>query len=329
MKFFTPSNKHKKAGISLLLAIVGSTIALSIALAILSTITRSVEQSQNLERSTQVFFAIESGLEAGFFHHNARGQGVKFLELNDGSFPAAQIINHDSTNIDTSWTIDGRSDSHVIEGLIYEDTPLQLRWFWDNSDTVDDNPATNQEDNVPNFNMSFDPDNDVPGQSDLNFGADEDGPLLSWILTRSTATGVGSLVPSADDPENPCDLPTSFICRDRLSSSLASNDASRNNTLLPRTQTETTSTIFDFLNVAGGSKFQLIVTPTRPFVDSWTGQKIDGIPFQLTGVSGQNLPLPEYEIHTMVSTHGFSKELELSNIPEQTAIQAFSYSLFD
>ncbi len=304
---------------------VGSTIAISIAVAMVGIVIRSVEQSQDLERSTQVFFAIESGLEAGFFHHNARGQGVKFLDLNDASFPVEQTISHSVTTLDSRWTIDGRATSPILEGLVYENTPLQLRWFWDNSTKVTDSP--NIIDNAPNFQLEFDPYNELPAGFDFNTSSNE--VLLSWLLTKAeSAAGIRSLAPLASDPESPCTLPSSFICRDQLTSiTFSSTDSSRIGTLLPR-NTGTTDNIDNFItNPVGNSTFQLVITPILKFQDSISGVKIAGIPFKIT--NSLALPRPDYSIFTSVSAGDFSKDLNILNIPERTSIQAFSYVIFE
>lgn len=323
MKSFLFSHKNKKAGLSLLLAMVGSTIAVSIAIGILAIVTRSVEKSQGLERSTQTFFAIESGLEAGFFHHNARGQGVQFTALNGPSFPKEQSINHEAVNITTNWSIDGRSDSATLNGLIHENKPLQLRWYWDNAETVAD--EQDEQEHIPNFTLQFDPDDKIPANFD--FGAVENNVLISWMFTRrSGSMGLGSLVPKADDPEFPCVPNTSFICRDQLYSATLSSGDTRTGSLLPRTATATTDTINNFLT--DGTKFQLVLTPAREFRDSAKGE-IPGIPFKLTENSGISLPRPDYSVYTTATTGSFSKEVDVLNIPEQTSVQAFSYVIFD
>ncbi len=324
MKSFLFRYKNKKAGLSLLLAMVGSTIAISIVIAILTLVTRSVEQSQGLERSTQTFFAIESGLEAGFFHHNARGQGVRFLPLNDPSFPEKQSVVHEEVNITTNWTIDGRTENSTLNGLVHENTPLQLRWYWDNAESVEE--VSDPQAYTPNFTLDFDPDNEIPPNFDFN--AVENNVLISWMLTRRGGSmGLGSLVPKADDPENPCLPDTSFICRDQLYSMTLSSGDTREGSLLPRTATDTTDTINNFLS--DGTKFQLVLTPAREFRDSATGNKIPGIPFRLIENGGITLPRPEYSVYTSLSAGNFSKKIDILSIPEQTSVQAFSYVIFD
>ena len=309
---------------SLLLSMVGSMIAVSIVIGILTVVTRSVEKSQGLERSTQTFFAIESGLEAGFFHHNARGQGVQFTALNNPLFPEEQSIRHEAVNITTDWSIDGRSDSSILNGLIYENTPLQLRWYWDNAATVAD--VQDEQTYVPNFSLQFDPDDEIP--TNFDFGVVENNVLISWMLTRrGGSVGMGSLVPKSDDPEFPCQTNTSFICRDQLYSATLSSGDLAEGSLLPRTATNTTDTINNFL--LDGTKFQLVLTPALEFRDSATDDKIPGIPFKLTENGGIALPRPDYSVYTSATTGRFSKEVDILNIPEQTSVQAFSYVIFD
>lgn len=328
MKFFRFLHKNKKRGISLLLAMVGSTIAMSIVITILVMVTRSVEQSQGLERSTQSFFALESGLEAGFFHHNARGQGVQFLKLTDEAFPESQAIVHENVNITTSWTIDGRSEDATLDGLVYENTPLQLKWFWDNAASAEIEP--NIETHKPNFTLNFDPENELSDFDFMQSLSEEpfNTVLLSWMFTRSGGSdGLGSLVPKASDEESPCETPTSFICRNNLNSSPLFSADTSTGSLLPRTTSATTDTISNFLSA--GTKFQLVLTPALEFRDSATGNKIPGIPFRLIENGGITLPRPEYSVYTSLSSGNFAKEIDILNIPEQTSIQAFNYVIFD
>jgi hypothetical protein len=325
MKSFLLSHKNKRAGVSLLLAMIGSTMAISIVVAILVIVTRSVEQSQELERSTQVFFAIESGLEAGFFHHNARGQGTSFLALDDINFPEEQKIIHTATNIETDWTIDGRSETATLEGLIEENKPLQIRWFWDNADTVVEPISLFSV--VPNFEFTLDPDTTI---LNFDFGSMDTETLISWMLTRKDDNGVASLVPSASDPTNLCGGISSFICENQLwEVSLRSDEGTIQNTFLPRTDTKT-KTIINFLSDGTpNAKFQLVLTPTLEFRNSGTTAKIVGIPFKLVEKNNIILPRPDYSVRTSVSTGKFLKNINLENIPEQTSVQAFSYVIFD
>ena len=304
---------------SLLLAMIGSTLALGIVVSMVTIIIRSVEQSQDLERSTQVFFAIESGLEAGFFHHNARGQGVSFAAI--GNVPNSQIITHSATTLDSSWTINGRAGSNTYSGMIYENTPLQLRWFWDNSDKVTDNPSAHQTNLAPGFHIEF------TGTSTAStFGSINSEVLLSWLLTKRTTNGVQSLTPYASNPENLCNTTaSSFFCDDGLSR-LFNYDSNFWGTLIPRIDSTTTAQVGSFISDVDATNFQLIITPTLKFEDD-AGNKVAGIPFELTGTEA--LPLPHYSVSTSVTAGDFTKNLSVSNIPEQTILQAFNYVIFD
>jgi len=302
------------------LAMIGSTLALGIVVSMVTIIIRSVEQSQDLERSTQVFFAIESGLEAGFFHHNARGQGVRFAAIDN--VPNSQIITHSVTTLDSRWTINGRADGVTYAGMIYENTPLQLRWFWDNSDEVTDNPSAHQTNLAPGFHIEF-----TGTSSASTFGTTDPEVLLSWLLTkRTTTSGVQSLTPHADNPEDLCTTSSSsFFCDNGLIRSFDYNSGFLGK-LVPRTASATTETVDDFINLETAENFQLIITPALKFEDV-AGNKVEGIPFQIT--EDEALPLPHYSVSTSVTAGDFTKNLSVSNIPEQTILQAFNYVIFD
>lgn len=109
---------------------------LSLAFATLNSITRSLDQASNIQRSTQLFFASESGAEAAFFHHNARTPGVNFTGAH-----ASQSINHSSIDADTTWTIQGRTstidgtsnnDATIVD-ILQEGQTLKIPLRWDSS----------------------------------------------------------------------------------------------------------------------------------------------------------------------------------------------------
>ncbi len=283
-------------------------------------ITRSVEQSQDLERSTQVFFAIESGLEAGFFHHNARGQGVDFLDIGETGFPTAQIITHSYTTLDSGWTIKGRADVNNYYGMIYENTPLQLRWFWDSSTVVTDRPSTHETNLTPDFTLYFDPTN--PSLDASDFGSLDTEVLLSWLLTKRADGAIQSLTPFVADSVNSCvTTESSFFCDDDFSRDFSSSSGFIGR-LIPRTDSNTTESVNSFISNGdpAPTNFQLVLSPTLKF-------EKEGIPFKLTGT--QALPLPYYSVSTSVTAGDFTKDLVVSNIPEQTILQAFNYVIFD
>ncbi len=333
MKYFCFTNKYKKSGVSLLIAFICATIALLVVLGILTTVSRSLEQSKNLERSTQVFFAIESGLEAGFFHHNARGQGVSFEKFESDDFDTQQIISHEATTLKTLWTLDGRQEfngDREMEGIIYEDAPLQFRWYWDNASQVSQEitPKYLQ----PNFTLGFTPKDIDCGENELY---EDDCVIINWMLTRKTISGTSetnSLIPQYTDDDNPCDNDL-FICKNNLaagSAGLESINSDESVSLLPKNPEtpEFRTSISGFL-AKENTEYQLILTPLRPFIDT-DQEVVPGLKFTFNlSQETSSLPRPDYTVKTRIKTNDFSRDLTLENIPEQTAIQAFSYAIFD
>jgi hypothetical protein len=130
--------KTKVEGISIFVSMGTSLLVLSLAFATLSSIGRSIDQASNIQRSTQLFFASESGAEAAFFHHNSRGAGLNFTGAH-----STQDISHPSINAETSWTIEGRTDKvdnainndATIVDILKEGQTYKIPFQWD--------PATN------------------------------------------------------------------------------------------------------------------------------------------------------------------------------------------
>ncbi len=222
--------KTKIEGISIFIAMGTSLLVLSLAFATLTSIARSIDQASNIQRSTQLFFASESGAEAAFFHHNSRGAGVNFI----GTHPT-QSIAHPSINATTNWTIEGRTsqvdsalnnDATIVdilkEGQTYK-VPLQ----WDKSTNPGENPpsiSSTQYDSPDNSYDSleirfFQTPADIPSsqaltdfetrygfQSDafdplkgsFDFGDNGDEAILiDWSITRKNSVqGVQTFIPT-------------------------------------------------------------------------------------------------------------------------------------
>ena len=144
--------KNKNEGISILIAMGTSLLVLALAFATLNSIARSLEQASNIQRTTQLFFASESGVESTFFNHNARETGLLFSGTDD-----SQTITHSRINATTTWTLIGRStkltdDSSnypIYGGIMKENETIQIPLHWDTSLTPD-NPVNNS--GAPNYN---------------------------------------------------------------------------------------------------------------------------------------------------------------------------------
>ncbi len=238
--------KTKNEGISLLIAMGGSFLVLIMAFATLLSIQKTLAQVESLERSTRLFFATESGIEAAFYHHNSRGAGVEFTDISSAS--NSQKIEHLNGSIISSWTIKGRSKPVV--GLLREDETVQIPLHWDNSVDPTQNPNTHKDKiggtpneefyltfyndsadmsaadkavleamtngsvTIPNnFNFGDDGDND---DTDGDRGADGNEILIDWSVSR-TVSGVG--IQTFNPKGNKCkigDPASDFICEQTL-----------------------------------------------------------------------------------------------------------------
>ncbi len=234
--------KTKNEGISLLIALGGSFLVLLVAFATLLSIDKMLSQMASLERSTKLFFAAESGVEAAFYHHNSRGVGVDFEDI--GSTGNSQKIPHLSGSINAEWTIDGRSDdiddggdvNAPIIGLLKEGQTVQIPLSWDDASTPKDDSSVGKVGGSPShyFKLEFYNDSDdmaateeaifenlfgkrVSIPADFDFGKDSsdgDEILIDWNLSRKDDTkGIQTFSPL----ENDCNQDEDFICEDLIS----------------------------------------------------------------------------------------------------------------
>lgn len=221
----------KTEGISILIAMGTSMLVLTLAFATLNSIARSLDQASNIQRSTQLFFASESGAESAFFHHNARGAGLSFTAAH-----ASQSLNHSSINADTNWTIQGRSNTSdsgsptvgnaTVVDILREGQTLQIPLRWDESaNPLEDPPQvtasqynqpTNSLDNI-SFTFFLDPAS-IPASSardafnaeysfasgvfpipnTFDFGENgNNAVLIDWSFTRKhSRLGVQTFIPT-------------------------------------------------------------------------------------------------------------------------------------
>ena len=237
--------QHKNDGISLIVALGGSLLVLSIGLATLISISRSLEQSASLERSTKLFFAAESGIEGAFFHHNARGAGLDMvdgsIEFPGGSGDFPQRIPHFSGSVESEWTIESRETP--IVGLLKEGQSVQIPLFWDDATNPKAPPPVGTPTGLGaapghHFALNFYKSSgdmgaiqsvfedqygvvDITGLvSNFDFGKssapDGEQILIDWSLTRKNNNeGVQTFSPREED----CSLDEDFICEDSFRSS--------------------------------------------------------------------------------------------------------------
>jgi len=225
--------KTKNPGVSILIAMGTSLLVLALAFATLSSIVKSLQQAGSIQRSTQLFFASETGLEAAFFHHNARGAGTNFTGIN--------TITLDNIGADVNWQVDGRSDltDHLgdpaFAGVLKENQNIRIPLHWDTS--ADPNIAPPNDPNGKlaageQINLTFyNGIEDIPvGTGNLaleelltefdnfeipiafNFGDDADGDssdgdrganinevLIDWSFTRkNNVVGIQTFVPTSN-----------------------------------------------------------------------------------------------------------------------------------
>jgi len=120
--------KTKNPGISLLIAFGISLLILGIALAVLLSVGKTVGQVANIERSNQIFFAAESGVEAALLHRSIRGDGVEFADEEQES----QQLGHGSVFATTKWNLEGRSKP--VMGVLAEYGRIEVPLYWDNAE---------------------------------------------------------------------------------------------------------------------------------------------------------------------------------------------------
>lgn len=307
--------KHK--GISLIISLGTSFIVLGVVMVILLAVSRSLEQSANLERANQVFFATESGVEAAFFHHNSRGSGANFVTDGSSENPG-QRIRHTVVGALSNWKIEGRSAS--FSSLLKEDQNVQIPFFWDAAVIPTEPPTeTSLSFGSESFTLAFSNDGFPVG---FDFGDIEDEVLIDWKMSRKTAEGVQTFLP---EDTGGCEGGTAFICESDLPATITSGD-SINGRQQPCTQADNCpTTLVQFLSE--GSNFKLSFKPLLSFESDDGTQKIPGIPFTLT-TGGTEVPRDEYKIVADISLGDFTQKMELT-IPEKTSIGSFDYVIFD
>ncbi len=357
--------KTKNAGITIIVAMATSLLVLGLAFATINSVAQSLEQAGNTQRSTQLFFAAESGIEAAFFHHNSRGQGTTLQTV------ANQTLEHDSVNVETAWEIIGRANetssggSQFYADILRENQTIQIPLAWDTSTTPTGAPnqsgalGTTEDVTIKFYAQLQDPSgtsNDTPddanirdsllgrynpfvidnGSGGFDFGdAGSDEVLIDWSLSRKSNQGIETFIPTGnEDCTNGSTVVDGFICENQLllvaNSSL---DITTSDTIVGKILpglTDTNLTTFWNCNEAGVSScedFRLTFRPLLKFTDTNTS-KIIGIPFSVETNNGSQFPLPDYTVVTDVTQESFSQGVELQ-IPERTSIGAFDYVIFD
>ncbi len=350
---FRFSMSRKEKGISILVSMGTSLLVLALAFATLDSIARSLDQASNIQRTTQLFFASESGIEASFFHHNSRGAGLDF-----SSGDASQTIVHPVVDATTSWSLQGRTttsngNNAALAEMLKENQTIQIQLQWDSSGnpTIAPNnsggPNFISDDLIVNFYNDTD---QIPNStaknallaeygaseitSGFDFGSANTEVLIDWSLSRkSTTRGVETFVPTDNSD---CSGATGFICEDQLMA--GTQTISTNNTtpgkILPGTNVTDLNAFWSCTDSGGGtcSDFRLTFRSLLKFEDTGTATKIPGIPFMVEySGSGTVKPFPKsyYTVNSDVSlAEQFSQQISI-DIPEKTSIGAFDYVVFD
>lgn len=359
MKFFS---KPKQKGTTLVVSLIISFLVLGLAMTVLESVDRTLEQAQNLQRGDQVFYGAESGLEAAFFHHNVRGHGVDFGELTQTPFPTSLSIAHNATNIDVNWTIDGRAESGgglaaTVSGLIHRDEYIQLPLYWDG--------AADPSEGVVGDGLDLDAEGfllqlqrpEFPTTYLTSLTTNSTDPLVGWgIIREHNVEGLQTLIPVVEG-DDPCGRNATFICDgDGASGQISRSEWwSFGTRLNPGAITIQDSTpilgqvipppsdiLFqsqtwpEFLapnpEVASNSyvlTLQGLGTFKREADTGGIEMAIEGVPFLVrAGNMSGELPRPAYVVRAQVQQGDFEKTIE-TTISEQSASGVFNYVIFD
>jgi hypothetical protein len=350
---------HKKKGISLLVAMGGSLLVLGIALLTLISIRKSLDQSLGIERSTKFFFAAESAIESGFYHHNARGVGLNF----EGENELSQEIKLLEDSVSARWTLDGRKP--ILFGLLREDQTVQIPLYWDNSGNPTENKNTDGK--IDNFNFEltfllesgdldaydlnadgFEDDADIAYfesiygtveiGDDFDFGSAEKQILIDWSMARRNNNGtIQTFSPTFDNTTQNCGTPTNaggLICENELQSggnSITFNSPTIGGRTLPigSEGSEEGDMLDNFVGCVGSDncdRYSLTFRPLLKFESEDKTEKIPGIPYVLE--TTDTIPQSSYTLRAEVSEGEYAQTIELS-VPEKTTIGAFNYVIFD
>ena len=180
--------KLKTEGMTLLIAMTICLLVLGLSFQILRSVTKSVDRNSNIERSTQMFYAAESGLEAALLHQNIRGGGL-FFEPVDENDPL-MTLHHSVINAKSLWAVQGRfSDAELStlpdfwakNILLREYGRIEVPLFWNAADTPQEDPTDiegvdfmNNENVAVVFDLA-----DEDGQrfvpNNFDFGVNEEG----------------------------------------------------------------------------------------------------------------------------------------------------------
>lgn len=346
----------KKKGVSLVVSVVVSFFVLAMTMAILISVNKSLQNAVGLERFNQATFAAEAGMEASFFHHNARGQGVHFGDIS--TVGSDQTISFPDGDI--TWSVLGRTDDQgtnndILTGVLLEDQTVTIPLHFDNAASVSNDPTNNYADIENDFSLKFSrrtfgANGDISQQAadtyvtwDFDFGLDENNPVINWSISRFNNDGVlQTFIPTSilDQGKLACASAsyfpedTGYICRDHLkqlattASISLESDGFVMGKILPG---DYQVNLNQFMNVSdshsgsGSNRVRKFTLSFRSLVkfENSSGNKIKGIPWaifmdNLTGVAG--IPKPYYEAEVLAVDQNNYQRYVRTKIMEETAV---------
>ncbi len=321
------SMKVKNPGISLLVALGVSALTMVIAMAVLQSVTKTFVQGQGMEQSNQVFFATESGLEAGFYHHNARGAGLVI---------AGTDIAHTAIDATATWDIDGRATAYTEPLREYQKVEIPLYWDSAADITTAHDPTSGKILNATEpFTLTFNPDAETLG---IDFKAPNppNEVVIDWkLLAYNTEAGTDrwETFAPAENPSGICSrdnwidyLP--FVCETNLNT-IAKTEIISNAFLKGQVLPGNTTPGFnDFYASTDHEKYKLSFQALLPFEDSASDTTISGIPLSLSFTRTPDFPQPFYHLTATVNKGAYQRSRTLT-IPERTTLSAFDYVILD
>ena len=309
----------KNNGFSLFISIVASMILMGVAVSIIISTNKSLEQVNNIARSNQLFFAAESGNEAAYFHHNVRGAGLNIEPMESTSEFA---ISHDNIGANVTWGIDGRN-TDSFSGEVRENEKITIPLYWDSSDGVDDSKTVQNmtPSNRIKLELSF------PGNNNsFDFGtAETDVVLFMWSVSKINASGETETFIPLDDNGDPCNSGY-FYCKEDYGANLTiefGGASAANGKIMP---SGVLKNIQDFMQDNTATNYKISFQPILPFT-AMNGHKISSIKFNLAGPSVGIIPRNDYTIKSQVTFNDFEKNLE-TTVKEEPSIGAFDYLIF-
>lgn len=350
----TPTNSYKKSGISILLVFGGTFGVLVFAFFLLTSVLSSLERSADVEQSNKIFYATESGIEAGLYAANVEGPGVHFCDCGDtvcvnnesvcsfDNVDGSQQIEH-ANGLTTSWAIKGRQE--LFEGKLYENDYVEIPVLWEESVQQNKKGIKIIFQEIPDFDFGLDNDEDAVAvdwmmTGVIDFNLLDSGEEQYWIDQGKSDGDAVSFVPYISDEykRDPCDYDPgqkhldAFICRDDLVDEETTIVDSKNQGhskygfLMPgKGESYTHEFVSKYQDVA------FIFQSLLPYVNT-DGDKIESIPFEVeysyNGTGVESIPTPDYTIFSKVTGRGFTQESQVT-LPHKRDSGILNYVIFD